>query len=234
MTKKYKNPDFLKETLMGPNAIMILEEMMKKLELYPQMKILDLGCGKGLTSMLLADETKATIFAMDLWISATENYERFKSFDLDKYIIPIHANANKMPFADNYFDAIISVDSYHYYGRDEKFMDTNIAPLVKKDGIIAVAIPGLIKEYDGEYPKEMLISWNADNLETMHSVDWWKNILLKSSTTELISIGELNCHEASWNDWLATDNEYAVGDRASMNAGAGKYMNLIFFIVKKK
>lgn len=37
-----------------------------------------------------------------------------------------------------------------------------------------------------------------------------------------------------WNDWLACDNEYAIGDRPSMNAGAGKYMNFIAIILRRQ
>ena len=83
--------------------------------------------------------------------------------------MPIHADALNLPFADEYFDAVVSVDSYMYFGRDEKFMDTRLAPLVKKGGIIAIAVPGLKQEIHDSIPKEMLLSWTAEDLETMHS-----------------------------------------------------------------
>lgn len=31
-------------------------------------------------------------------------------------VIPIHADANELPYADEYFDAIVSIDAYHYFG----------------------------------------------------------------------------------------------------------------------
>ncbi len=37
-----------------------------------------------------------------------------------------------------------------------------------------------------------------------------------------------------WNDWLASDNPYAVGDRKTMEAGGGKYMNFIAIILRRK
>ena len=36
------------------------------------MKILDLGCGKGLTSIFLAKEFGVQVYATDLWITAAE------------------------------------------------------------------------------------------------------------------------------------------------------------------
>jgi len=46
--------------------------------------ILDLGCGKALTSIYIANETNAnTVYATDLWISATENWETIQEWKLE-------------------------------------------------------------------------------------------------------------------------------------------------------
>lgn len=37
-----------------------------------------------------------------------------------------------------------------------------------------------------------------------------------------------------WTDWLKQDNEYAIGDRKSMEAGGGKYLNFIKIVLRKK
>lgn len=48
---------FLLENMMGPNALKILEELTEGIKLTSDMKILDLGCGKGLTSIFLAKDS---------------------------------------------------------------------------------------------------------------------------------------------------------------------------------
>ena len=67
------------KTMMGPNSVRILEELFDKypLKLAPDDLILDLGCGTGLTSLVIAKETGARVYANDLWISAEENGKRF-------------------------------------------------------------------------------------------------------------------------------------------------------------
>ena len=40
---------FNKDYLMGPNSVRLLEEMLEKYPLEKGMRVLDLGCGKGLT-----------------------------------------------------------------------------------------------------------------------------------------------------------------------------------------
>lgn len=215
------------ENLMGPNSLKMLEELTCGMDLHPGMRVLDLGCGKGLTSIFLAKEFGVTVYATDLWISATENHERFKALGLDDQIIPIHADGNDLPFAQEYFDCIISVDAYYYFGREAGFMDEKLAPFVKCGGAIALAFPGFKQDIHDNLPAEILLSWTAEDMETLHSCAWWQNLLGQSDKIRIEEIREMACFDECWNDWLNCGNEYAVNDRAAMEAGAGKYMNLI-------
>ncbi len=225
-SEKY-DKEFLKENMMGPNCLKLLEALTEDTELIKSSRVLDLGCGTGITSIFLAKEFGVTVFATDLWISATDNYRRIKAHGLEDSVIPIHAEAHELPYAEEYFDAVISVDSYHYFGRDDEYMDKYLAPLVKKGGLIAVVIPGTIEAYD-EVPSELKAFLAPDEFETLRPLDWWKNILLKSRLMRLDSINEFTCDEA-WQDWLLCDNEYAVQDRAMFEAGGGKNLNFISF-----
>ncbi len=224
---------FLFDNMMGPNAMKIVEQLTAGLDIKPGMRVLDLGCGKGLTSIFLAKEYGVQVFAHDLWVGAGENYQRFKSFNLDNLIIPVHGDAIDMPYADEYFDAVVSADAYQYFGETESYMDEKLAPLVKKGGIIALAVPGVKNELNGELPVEMSYSWTAEDLSTFHSCGWWRDLLSKSQKIEIESVFEMQDLDELWNDWLACDNEYAVRDRPAMEAGAGKYMNFVAIIAKK-
>ena len=225
--------EFLLENMMGPNAVTMCEELTKDLPLSGCRRILDLGCGKGLSSLFLADRLDAEVFAVDLWTPASENLARFEQMGYGDRIVPLHAGAEALPFADGYFDAVVSIDAYHYFGREKGFLDAHIAPLVKEGGMIALAFPGLKQELAQCSPKELFVTWSRDDLETMHSVGWWRSLLCASAKTRLISIGEMACFEESWNDWLSCDNPYAVGDRKAMDAGAGKHMNLIAAVCQR-
>jgi cyclopropane fatty-acyl-phospholipid synthase-like methyltransferase len=41
-----------------------------------------------------------------------------------------------LEFDDEFFDIIINVDSYHYYGHEKEYLDKHLAPLLKKGGRI--------------------------------------------------------------------------------------------------
>lgn len=47
------------------------------MNLQPGMRVLDMGCGAGFTSIILAKEYGVSVFANDLWFPATENHESF-------------------------------------------------------------------------------------------------------------------------------------------------------------
>jgi len=51
---------------------------------------------------------------------------------LEDKIIPIHAEAHDLPFANEFFDLAICVDAYNYFGVEEDYLAKYLAPLVKK------------------------------------------------------------------------------------------------------
>lgn len=218
--------------MMGPNALRILEEMIKDIDLKKEMRILDLGCGKGLTSIYLARKYDVTVYAVDLWISATENFKRFKEQGLEGRIIPIHAEAHDLPFADGFFDVIVNVDSYQYYGHEEGYLDKHLAPLLNKGGRIVVGIPGLRKEFDNGIPIEMKPYYKLEY--NFHTCNWWKELWKKSKLIKDIRCRELNCHNRAWEEWLSCDNEHAKGDIPMMEADGGKYYNTVSFSAVRK
>jgi cyclopropane fatty-acyl-phospholipid synthase-like methyltransferase len=225
--------DFVKENMMGPNSMKILEEVSESLKFKKGMKILDLGCGRGLTSIFLAKEYDVTVFATDLWVSATDNYERIKCMGLEDKIIPIHAEAHNLPFANEYFDLAISIDAYHYFGIEENYLTDHFSPLVKKGGQIAVAVPGLKTEFTNGVPAELQPYWFDDMTLTLHSSDWWYNLWKTSDLVTIQECKELNCFKETWKDWLMCDNEFAHRDIGMMEAEGGNYFNLVSIVATK-
>lgn len=227
-----KNAEFLKAAMMGPNAMRVAEELASYLNLNKDMRILDLGCGCGLSTLLLVKKYGASVFAADLWISPTENYERFKSIGIDDKAVPILVDATKgLPFANRYFDLLFTVDAYHYFG-DTTEMLPSLIPFVKKGGYITVAIPGLKYEFGKNVPAEMKPFWNDEVARTIHSLAWWRDLWSEAEGIEIVDIREMNCCQQAWDEWLTSPNPYAVNDLKMMEAEGGKYFNLIQLIAK--
>jgi len=73
---------------------------------------LDLGCGRGASSVFLAKEFGVSVVAIDLVVSATEKYRRFQQHGVEDRIMPLNLDiTQELPFAHGYFDAIFCMDS---------------------------------------------------------------------------------------------------------------------------
>ena len=197
--------------------------------------VCDLGSGQGLTSVFLAKEYGFTVYAADLWSDPEENRKFFDEMGLRRdRIIPVKADALDLPFERDFFDAVVSTDSYNYFGRDESYLDGKLLPFVKSGGYVYIAIPGMKKDCHDNLPQELLLSWTPEQLDYMHDVEYWSRTVGKSKCSEVISVTEMESNEEVWADWLKQENEYAVGDRKAMEAGGGKYLNFIAIVLKKK
>lgn len=89
------------------------------------------------------------------------------------------------------------------------------------------------KDCHENIPKELLLSWTPEQLDYIHDVEYWRNIVLKSKQSEIISIYEMESNEECWNDWIKCDNDYSRNDRKAIEAGACKYLNFIAIVLKK-
>ena len=221
--------------IMGPNPIKLEEELLFGNKIPKGSVVCDLGSGQGLTSVFLAKEYGFKVYAADLWSDPNENRKFFDSVGLDENtIIPVKADALNLPFEKEFFDAVVSTDSYNYFGRDENYLDNCLLPFVKGGGYIYISVPGMKKDCHENLPPELMLSWNEEQLDYIHDISYWKNILSKSKNSEIISVCEMESNDEVWADWLKQDNEYAVSDRKAMETGGGKYLNFIKIVLKKK
>ena len=220
---------------MGPNPVKLEEELLLDHKIPQGSVVCDLGSGQGLTSVFLAKEYGFTVYAADLWSDPEENRKFFDEMGLSRdRIIPVKADALDLPFEKDFFDAVVSTDSYNYFGRDESYLDDKLLPFVKSGGYVYIAIPGMKKDCHDNLPQELLLSWTPEQLDYMHDVEYWSRTVGKSKCSEVISVTEMESNEEVWADWLKQENEYAVGDRKSMEAGGGKYLNFIKIVLRKK
>ena len=228
------DPEWLKANMMGPNAVYLLERLSEYMDLHEGMRVLDLGCGMGITSVFLAKEFGVSVGATDLWIPATENYKRFIEAGVSDRVYPIHSEAHELPYADGFFDAVISIDAYHYFGTEEDYMDKHCAKLLKPGGQIGIVVPGLSKELKlGEIPKGLESYWE-DDFNTFHSEGWWKNLwdgssMIRTDHYEKMSDGKKIWYESFWQQ-----GEYSSDyDREMLEADETDALTMIMLTGKR-
>ena len=201
------------ETMMGPNSIRVLQELLEghPLRTAPDDAILDLGCGTGLTSLVIARETGAKVFAADLWIAPEDNAKRFADWGVGGRVVPCRADANALPFEAKQFRSLVSVDSYHYFGTGEGFFREKILPFLQDGGTALIGVPGIKDAYSGR-SEELLSDWLRDEAYMFQSPKTWEEIIGAGGRIASVEAWEMGCFDSAWGDWLACDHEYARGD----------------------
>ena len=223
------------KTMMGPNSARVLEELLCRypLQFKTDDTILDLGCGTGLTSLIIAKETGTKVYANDLWVRAEDNAKRFAEWGIDKQVTPICEDAINLHFDVNYFNAVMSVDSYHYFAGQKGFFQDKILPFIKDKGVVLIGIPGLKNSYSGR-SEELLSDWLGDEAYMFKSADQWKEIIGTHDRIEEVETWEMSCFDKAWDEWLACDNEFAQGDKVFFDSIIKPYTTFVGIYVKVK
>lgn len=221
------------ETMMGPNSVRILAELFDKypVRFVPDDRILDLGCGTGLTSLVIAKETGAKVFADDLWISPEENGRRFAAWGVGEQVTAVCEDANNLHFAEKQFRALVSIDSYHYFAGSKGFFQEKILPFMKDDGVVLIGVPGL-KDAFTDCAQELLSDWLGDDAYMFKSPERWKELIGSHDRIELVETWEMDCFREAWGDWLAVNNAYALGDRQHFDTIIQPYTCFVGIYIK--
>ena len=156
----------------GANSLWLTEWLATALDLRPGMRVLDLGCGRASSSIFLRREFGVQVWATDLWFSAAENMQRIRDAGVEDGVFPLHADARSLPFAPDFFDAIVCIDSFPYFGTDDLYLNY-LAQFVKPGGPIGIAGAGLVQEIEGAVPDHLREWWTQD-FWAFHSAAWWR------------------------------------------------------------
>ena len=221
--------NLVRSKIMGPNPLKLCEELLRDANIAKGSRVCDLGSGTGITSVMLAREYGLDVYAVDLWSDPDENRAFFREMGvLGDRIHPVKANAAEgLPFDQDFFDAVVSIDSYHYFGRDSRYLGERLLPYVKSGGRIYLSIPGMVRDCHDALLACLLASWDPEQLEYMHDMAWWRKMIGQTSGVSIEDMHQMTCTREAWVDWITCENEYAQGDRAAVEAGALEYLNTI-------
>ncbi len=237
------DPQWVAENHMGPNVLWLTEWLTESLPIEPGMRVLDMGCGRAMSSIFLAREFDCFVFATDLWISAAENLKRVREAQLEQRVFPIHAEAHALPFAPGFFDAIVSLDSYNYYGTDDLYLGY-IGRFLRPGGRIGIVVPGLTQELTGAPPDYLLkpqangkVFWEPD-CYSLHSAEWWRRHWERSGQVHIEVADSL---PDGWRYWA--DHEHATeamganifpSDEETLRVDAGRTLTFARVVGRKE
>ena len=158
---------------------------------------------------------------------------RFAKWGVEGQITPVCEDASHLPFEKEQFHALISIDSYHYFAGNKGFFQEKILPFMKDDGMVLIGVPGLKEEYKGR-AKELLSDWIGEDAYMFKSPKHWKEIIGNSDRIQSVKTWEMDCFSEAWDDWLAANNKFALGDKKYFEAVIKPYTCLVGIYIKLK
>ena len=205
---------------MGPNPLWLLENLLPDLALDPGMRVLDLGSGKGATSVFLARELGVRVTAVDWWIRAEHAAATFRDAGVADRVTAVRAEAHALPFDPHRFDAVVCIDAYEYFGAGEDYLPY-LARFVRPGGRIGVATPALRTEPSpGSIPRHVA-AVVGDEALAWHTDAWWRALWESSDAVDAVSA---RLQEDGWDDWLRWQR---AADRAAGHFGGSAVLDML-------
>ncbi len=147
--------------------IKIIERLFNQMDLSNVEKVLEIGCGIGVLSSYLAEKYKWEVTEIDL---DPKQIERAKNDHREnKYLKFLEADAIELPFEDNKFFLVLSVDALHHIPNRNRVFD-EINRVLMSNGfyiLVDIALP----KYFGKYsiPVDNVINYMKRNsLKIIH------------------------------------------------------------------
>jgi len=194
------------------------------------MRVLDLGSGSGLSSIFLCKEYGVEVWAVDSLRDPSKTLKLAQECDVNFGLFPLQLNARSLPFACKFFDAIICVDSIHYFGTDDLY-SSYLASFLKPGGLIGMAGAGLTQEIL-DIPHH-LRDWWIPEIWSHHTANWWANHWRKSNALDIICKETMIDGWVNWLEWQMHAYPENQPEISALNADQGKYLGYIKVIGRR-
>lgn len=118
-----------------------LRDILKFIEIKPNMKVLDLGCGSGYLTFPMAKENKdANIIGLDIVTNTlNDNIEKAKKDSVSNLEFKSY-DGSIFPFLDNTFDIVVTRYALHHFPHIEESMK-EVARVLKPNGKLFISDP---------------------------------------------------------------------------------------------
>ena len=207
----------------GGGGLYLAVEMLRTLPLQPGDTVLDLGCGKGATSVFLAKHYGVYVVALDLWTSAEYLNEKFKAQGYTERITAIQMDATQLlPFPEHHFDAIFCMNSFNFYGGSVDFL-RHVLKHLKPGGRLCIGSEVLSSEFTGEQitnpppvyafclpPPNEHVDVFEDDFKKQHTPGWWQGLFQSSGLLQVEHCHRLENADVIYEELVRYEHEHGT------------------------
>lgn len=143
----------------------ITEQTLRRMDLRPGERVLDLGCGIGWASRIVArlvtdgPAGSGQVVGLDVSDEMVRR-ARAQSTDFDN-VLYVWASACEIPWQENYFDKVLSVESFYYYPDQQKALAELLRVMAPQGRLFILINLYTDHRYSARWVKELKVPVHA-------------------------------------------------------------------------
>ena len=196
---------------MAPGGLYLAARMTRSMNLREGDVVLDMGCGRGDSSIFLAKHFGVTSVCFDLCISSTFISRKVSREGYRHAVFPLDLDATQdLPFPDDYFDALFCMQALHSFDANTDVLRRLIRHLKPGGRFVAGGTCFNEEAQNGELPEiyRHTDGWDAE-YEKYHSPHWWKDAFEATRLVDVLTCSELPDGLVMWEDEVLCHGERA-------------------------
>ena len=216
----------------GPGSFEMALPLIEAVGIKSGMRVLEVGGGSGQIAITLAKHWDVTVFTLEPWRGGNEIQARAAVAGVWDRVIALGMRAQNLRFADETFDAVISIGSFEMIGEERPNALEQMVRVAKRGARVGVAepmclpvpIPSDLRELD-----RARFSDGRGFEYHFRSVDWTAELFERAG---LAVVERRNFPEAIkwWREYSARVSE---AERALIHADGGRWATLGMVVGEK-
>ena len=212
--------DDIYDDFFGGGGLYLATRMARTLHLRPEDLVLDLGCGKGSTSIFLAKHYGVRVVGLDLWTSESFLRHKFSARGFADQIAAIQMDAtHPLPFPRDFFDSIFCMNSFNFYGGNLEFI-RDLVQHLKPGGQLCIGSEVLSAEFTSAQlenpppvyafrlpPPNEHVNVFENDFKKQHTPSWWQELFQSSGLLQVETCQELEDADAIYNELVRYEHE---------------------------
>lgn len=211
---------------LGPGSYEMAYSLVQATKIQPGMRVLEIGAGTGQVAATLAKHWNVSVVTLEPWEDLNIIQKYAEEVGVSNQVLALNAKAQKMPFADQCFDAVISIGSFEMIKDERPQALQEMVRVAKKGARIGIAEPMCLQEL---LPSDLAeLDYFRASQECFRTVEWNIHLFRQHG----LSIKESH-YFADGYKWWVENFRYYDGNKDEILQDGGRWLSLGLVVGEK-